>query len=59
MIYKEGANILNELPNTVIIEFECYNEQPFFNDDLRKKWKSITPKEIFSKYHNLTRTQFP
>ena len=32
IIYNEGANILNELPNTVIIEFECYTGMPFFND---------------------------
>ena len=58
IIYNEEANILNELPNTVIVELKIFAGKPFFSDEQRKNWIPINPKEIYSQYYNCTRSQY-
>lgn len=56
---KQELNIIDSLPEIILINFDQYSGPSLFSDQERKNVLPIYTKQIFSKYHNGSRTQFP
>ena len=56
---KAELNILEELPDILLIDFDNYSGPSFFEDHESKSCIPIYCKTSYSKYHNCTRKQMP
>ena len=59
IIYPDSTLIKGTIPETIIIHFPKYTGPQFFNDEARKNWIPLNPRNMYSQALNFTRTQYP
>ena len=57
--YPDTTLTKETIPDIIIIHFPKYIGPQFFNDEARKNWIPLNPRNMYSQALNSTRTQYP